>query len=79
MEIEIRLFATFRDFLPPGTTGFSVFRDVPEGTTVGDVMGDLRLPEDIPKIIIVKAVQVREDYILAPGDVVSIFPPIGGG
>jgi molybdopterin converting factor small subunit len=79
MEIEVRLFATFREYLPEGSGAFSFRRDFENVETVGDLLAELGLPEDIPKIIIVKANQVAGDYALSDGDVVSFFPPIAGG
>ncbi|MCX5802144.1 MAG: MoaD/ThiS family protein [Proteobacteria bacterium] len=79
MEIEIRLFATFRDYLPEGTSGFAFKKTLKKETTVGEVIKELNLPEDTPKIILIKGNHAKEGYILQDGDVVSIFPPMGGG
>ena len=79
MEAEIRLFAMFRRYLPDGSGEFS-FRSRFEGQkTVGVIMEELRLPRDVPKIVIVGALQVDADYVIKDGDIVSIFPPMGGG
>lgn len=79
MEIEIRLFATFRNYLPEGTNGFAFKKTLEKETTVGEAIKELNLPEDTPKIILIKGNHAKEDYILHDGDVVSIFPPIAGG
>jgi len=79
MEIEIRLFATFREYLPEGSGTFSFKKTIHESTTVGDIIKELGLPLDMPKIVIVKGSQVKEDSTLQDGDVVSIFPPMAGG
>jgi molybdopterin converting factor small subunit len=79
MEIEIRLFATLRNCLPEGARGFAFKKTLKKETTVGEVIREINLPEDIPKIILINGNYVKEDYILHDGDVVSIFPPIAGG
>jgi sulfur carrier protein len=79
LKVEIRLFATFRDFLPAGADKFSFTRDFERGTTVGEVMGELKLPDDVPKIIIVNGTHAKPEYVLEDGDVVSLFPPAAGG
>ncbi len=79
MKIEVRLFASFRSFLPAGNTGFSIVMEVEEGTAVAGLITRLGLPEDIPKVTIIKGNQVRGDYEIQEGDTVSIFPPIAGG
>jgi molybdopterin converting factor small subunit len=79
MQIEIRLFATFREFLPPGSSAFSFTRSYEEETTVARIVEELKLPGNIPKIIIVNGIHATRDRVLQDGDVVSIFPPVAGG
>jgi molybdopterin converting factor small subunit len=79
MDIEIRLFASFRVFLPPGHTGFSFFITIDEEITVAELIALLNIPADTPKITVVRGNQVPEDYRIREGDTVSIFPPIAGG
>ena len=79
MKVEIRLFATFRDFLPPGSTTFSFTRVLEAGTTVQEVLQALKLPEHVPKIIIVNGIHAEPQRVLQEGDVLSIFPPVAGG
>lgn len=79
MQIEVRLYATFRDLLPEGPESFSTKRDVAEGTRVGELCRMLGIPENMPKIVVISGRIVDEAYTLKDGDVVSIFPPIAGG
>lgn len=79
MTVEIRLFATFRDFLPPGSNTFSFTKVLKEETTIEEVLRELKLPEDTPKIIILNGVHADAGRVLQDGDVLSLFPPIGGG
>jgi sulfur-carrier protein len=79
MELEIRLFATFREFLPEGSSTFSFKGAFDPGTTVAKIMASLNLPPKVPKVIIVKGDLVQADYVPEEGDVISIFPPLGGG
>jgi molybdopterin converting factor small subunit len=79
MKAEIRLFANFRDFLPPGSGPFSYTTSFEGSKTVGQIIGELKLPDDIPRIVIVNGLHTEEDYVLKDGDVVSLFPPLAGG
>jgi molybdopterin converting factor small subunit len=79
MKIEVRLFATFREYLPAGCDGFSFVKVLDRETTVGEVVEALKLPEQLPKIIIVNGIHAAPDYVLKDGDVLSLFPPIAGG
>jgi len=79
MKAEIRLFANFRDFLPEGSKGFSYTMSFDAEKTVNDVMHELKLPDDIPRIIIVNGTHAEPDHVIKDGDVVSLFPPLAGG
>ena len=79
MNIEIRLYANFRDFLPPGSSTFSMTKSLEREMTIEELVKDLGLPEDIPKIVIVNGSHAELDYILKDGDILSVFPPPAGG
>ncbi len=79
MEIEVKLFATLRDYLPKGSGRFSCKMDVDAPTRVQDILLRLKIPEQIPKIILINGVHGKKEQILKEGDVVSIFPPVAGG
>ena len=79
MEIEIKLFATLRDYLPKGSSRFSCKMEVGHPTRVQDILLRLKIPEDMPKIILVNGIHGKKEQILNEGDVVSIFPPVAGG
>ncbi len=78
MEIEVRLFATFRDYLPQGT-GSTFMKKLEKETAVEKIADEISLPADMPKIFIVNGHVVTGEYLLHDGDIVSIFPPVAGG
>lgn len=74
MMITIKLFATFRQ------GRFKVEeREVPDGTTVADVLKSLDIEEAEVGTLFVRGRHVDPDRVLAPGDAVAIFPLVGGG
>ncbi len=79
MEIEVKLFATLRDYLPKGSGRFSCKMKIDDHTRIQDILTKLKIPREIPKIILVNGVHGKEDQILKEGDVLSIFPPVAGG
>ncbi len=79
MEIEVKLFATLRDYLPKGSSRFSCKMEVDGSTRVQDILSRLKIPEEIPKIILVNGVHRKKEQILKDGDVLSIFPPVARG
>jgi molybdopterin converting factor small subunit len=74
MNVKIKLFATLRD----GRFEEQVRRYDP-ATTVGQVLENLNIPETEVKIVFVNNRHSKLDRELHDGDVVGIFPPIGGG
>ena len=79
MEIEVKLFATLRDYLPKGSGRFSCKMEVDGYTRVQDVLLKLKIPEEMPKIILVNGIHGKNDQILKDGDILSVFPPVAGG
>ncbi len=79
MEIEVKLFATLRDYLPKGSGRFSCKMEIDNTTRVQDILNRLNIPEEIPKILLINGVHAKKDQRLKDGDVLSIFPPVAGG
>jgi sulfur-carrier protein len=79
MEIEVKLFATLRDYLPQGSSRFSCKMEIDDHTRVQDILAKLKISEEMPKIILVNGVHGKKDHVLKEGDVLSIFPPVAGG
>jgi len=79
MEIEVKLFATLRDYLPEGSSRFSCKIKIDGQPRVQDILTKLKIPEEMPKIILVNGVHGKKDLILKEGDILSVFPPVAGG
>ena len=72
--IEVRLFATFRE------NRFKERRmDFPEDGLLKDLLGQLDIGADEAGILLVNGDSATPERKLHAGDVVSIFPAIGGG
>ena len=79
MEIKVKLFATLRDYLPKNSDGKSCQLEIDEKTTIKQILDQFKIPEEIPKIILVNGLRGSIDQTLKEGDVLSIFPPVAGG
>ncbi len=79
MKIEVKLFATLRDYLPKGSDRFSCKMEIDGHTRVQDILSKLRIPDEMPKIILVNGIHGKMDQVLREGDVLSVFPPVAGG
>jgi len=80
IEIEIRLYATLRRYRPELKVGEPLFLKLDEGTTVKRVLEEmLTIPTGVVKTVFVNGIYREVDHVLADGDRVGIFPPVGGG
>jgi molybdopterin converting factor small subunit len=80
IRVEARLYATLKEYHPEGKVGEALIRELAEGTTVQKFLKDeLGVPPDEVKIVFVNGITRRFDHVLADGDRVGIFPPVGGG
>jgi len=79
VKVEVRLFATLTLFLPAdGRQGVATL-EVPERSTVRDVVQRLGIPADLERVTLVNGGNATPDDTLQPGDVVTVFPPLSGG
>ena len=88
MKVHVRLYATLVESVsrqslaqyPQGIrAGSRLDVELPEGSTLADLIAHLALPTEQVRVFFVNARHQGLDYRLEPGDEVGIFPPIGGG
>ncbi|MFW6081673.1 MAG: MoaD/ThiS family protein [Desulfosalsimonas sp.] len=79
MELEVYLYASLAKYLPNNAAGKCVRVSVPEGSTAGEVLEQLNVPEKEVKIAFVNGVRMGLEAVVADGDRVGFFPPVGGG
>jgi sulfur carrier protein ThiS len=83
MRVQLKLFATLSDFLPPGAKRNAVEMDVPEGATPHQIMDLCRVPRDRAHLVVVNGTfvpsQQRDTLHLAEGDDLALWPPVAGG
>jgi sulfur carrier protein ThiS len=81
VRIELALFASLEDFLPEGEQGSgrrTRMIDLPDGTTVGEVVARLGLP-DQPRVCFIDGRGVDETAPLHDRARLAVFPPVAGG
>jgi molybdopterin synthase sulfur carrier subunit len=79
MKVEVKLFANFQEYLPPGSEKYSCTLELAERTTIAQVLARLKIPESLPMVPLVNGIYRKPEDPLEPGDVLSIFPPVAGG
>lgn len=80
MRITVRLLASYRRYLPEDHDDHAGFvLEIPAGTTVAEVMDGLPVPKDDACTFLVNGSHARRDQVLLDGDVLAVFPAVGGG
>jgi molybdopterin converting factor small subunit len=79
MKVEVHLFATLAPYLPDEVRENNRMMEVEDGTTVGDLLQQLRIPSEKAKLIFVNGAHTDVGAVLEEGSRVGIFPPVGGG
>lgn len=79
ITVHVKLFATLREYRPGVPMGEAFAVDLPEGARVRDLVRHLGLPKAEVKLVYVNALFREMDHVLADGDELGIFPPVGGG
>jgi sulfur carrier protein ThiS len=79
VEIEVHLFANLADYGPPGVRGAGTRVDLPDGATLHDLLRRLRIPDEVPRLLLVNGRDAEPTARISPGDVVHVLPPLAGG
>lgn len=79
MRISVKLIATLREKLPEGATGNTCEIEIPEGTSVEDVLRRFDVETDKTNVILVNGHSPAPDQALKEGDLVCAFPAMAGG
>jgi sulfur carrier protein ThiS len=79
MRVQVKLIATYQKLLPAGTTGNVIPLEVPDGTTVEQVMTRFEVPLDDTSVILLNGLTVPLDTPLSEGDTAAAFSAIAGG
>lgn len=74
MKVTVKLFASFQ----AGRFNLEI-RDYPDQTPIGTVVRELNIPEAEVGILLLNHVHAKMEQPLSEGDVLAIFPLVGGG
>ena len=80
MQITVRLLASYRQYLPQDHDTQAGYRlSVSPGTQVNDVLAELPIPSGDVFTFFVNGRHAQRDQVLKEGDILSVFPAVGGG
>lgn len=84
MQVTLKLFASLTTYLPANKkNGIEADVDVPDGTTIGDMISRYSIPSKSAHLVMVNGVYIkpgeRDQYVLKAEDALAICPPVAGG
>ena len=79
MHVTVKLYATLVRYAHGTRAGMPFELELPEEATLRHLIDQLNIPPEETRIIFVHGIIQETDYKLKEGDVVGMFPPIGGG
>ncbi len=79
MRVTVKLFATLVRFKDGGRAGKPFEMELPEGAAVQDLIDNLKIPPEETHVIFINNIIEEHQTKLKNGDVVGLFPPVGGG
>ncbi len=77
MKVNVKLIATYREYLPPECKGKTVI-EVEEGTTAVSLLASLGVPIE-ESVVLVNGRSPQPDEILTEGVTIASFSAVAGG
>jgi len=82
-QINIKLFASLRRYMPEGASNGGAPLELPEEHTVASVLESLNVPLEQCHLVVVNGVFIppeeRGRTTLCEGDALAVWPPVAGG
>jgi molybdopterin converting factor small subunit len=79
MRVTVKLFATLVRFKADTRAGKPFEVELREGSVVSDLIEYLRIPAEETHIVFINNIIEEPHSPLKDGDVIGMFPPVGGG
>jgi molybdopterin converting factor small subunit len=79
MRVTVKLFATLVRFKDGTRAGKPFDVELSDGAVAKDLIDHLKIPPEETHIIFINNIIEEPHSMLKDGDVVGMFPPVGGG
>lgn len=80
IEVRLKLFATYRRFLPPDSQDGACDLQIPSGTRIADLLARFNIPTDRGgSVVLVNGHTADLERVLEDRDVVAVFRAMAGG
>jgi len=77
MLLEVKLYSELKRYAPEEGNEFIL--ELSSGATATDLLNALKIPEEIPRTMLVDGMISQEDTLLTDGCTVVFFTPLCGG
>ena len=75
MKVTVKVGSYLRHYVKK----HQIILDFDKEVSVEEALKGISIPKKIPLLILVDGIHQRKDYVLKDGEVISVYPPIGGG
>ena len=79
MKITIKAFSDYRKYIPQDASPGGWEVDITDGATIAELLEQIGIPADTPKVLTVNDTNEKADRVLKPNDLLKIFPMAMGG
>lgn len=79
MKVHVKLIASLKRYLPADAGSDTITLDVPEGSTVAELIAQLGIGEEQAKIIVSNDEQLEVATVLQERQEIHLYPPLAGG
>lgn len=83
MRVELELYASLMQYLPPGAGRHRIGVDLPRGSSAQTLLDLYRVPREQSHLVLRNGVflhpEERTRVLLEEGDVIAAWPPVAGG
>lgn len=83
MKLQLKLYATLAEFLPPGAVSNVAEIEISDTATPHQVIDQQRVPRARAHLVLVNGVYIpparRDEALFSDGDALAIWPPVAGG
>jgi sulfur-carrier protein len=83
MKLQLKLYATLAEYLPPGARSNVAEIEVPDTVTPYQVLDLHHVPRARAHLVLVNGIYIpparRDEALFKDGDALAIWPPVAGG
>jgi len=79
VKVHIKLFGTYRKYLPASAQGSMYSVEAPVGIGIDELRAQVPVPIDENLIVLINGRSPKARQVLGEGDKIAIFPAMAGG